>query len=270
MSKRILFIGDIVGQPGRQCLQSLLSNTIRSRQIDLVVANGENAAGGSGINRSIAESIKRFGVDAITLGDHVWDQKGFEHEIESLPFVCRPANLPTSCPGRDALIIEKDGFRLGIFTVLGRHFMKIEADHPFFSADRMIDRLKGQCDAILTEIHAEATSEKVAMGHYLDGRVSLVVGTHTHIPTADAIILPRGTAYMTDAGMTGPYHSVLGREIDAVMGRMLDGMPRRFPVANKRVMLCGCIVTIGENAVAESIEAIQLPCRSTPTLSEGL
>lgn len=258
MGKKILFIGDIVGKPGRQIIKNQLPGFIRKNQVDLVIANGENAAGGAGITKSIAHELLRYGVDGITLGDHVWDQKGFNLEIDDLDAICRPANLPEICPGKDYIIVEKKGFKLAVITLLGQVFMKINASSPFSKIDEMLPRLKEEADAILVEIHAETTSEKVATGFYLDGKVSLVVGTHTHIPTTDASILPMGTAYLTDAGMTGPYHSVLGREIQPVIDRMKDGMPRRFPVATDNVMLCGCLVTLKEDGMAQKIEQVKV------------
>ena len=192
---KILFIGDIVGSPGR-ALVSRFVPALRSKLgIEFVIANGENSAGGSGITGTIARDLADAGIDAITLGDHVWDQRGFEEEIDDLEHVCRPANLPEACSGRTSIVIECGGFRLGIFTVLGHQFMRTKANCPFHTADRFLEELKEKTDAILVEIHAEATSEKVAMGWYLDGRAAAVIGTHTHIPTADATILPRGTAY---------------------------------------------------------------------------
>ena len=258
MAKKILFIGDIVGKPGRQILKSHLSAYVRKHSIDFVIANGENAASGAGISKSLAQEIHSAGVDIITLGDHVWDQKGFNLEIDDLPNLCRPANLPEICPGKDLVIFEKDGFKLGVLTLLGHTFMKISASSMMQKIDDLLPELKAQCDAIVVEIHAEATSEKIAMGFYLDGKVSLVVGTHTHIPTADASILPMGTAYQTDAGMTGPYHSILGREIEPVIERMRDGMPRRFPVASDNVMLCGCMVTLKDDGLAQKIEMVKI------------
>jgi metallophosphoesterase (TIGR00282 family) len=222
-----------------------------------VVANGENAASGAGITGALAKSILESGVDAITLGDHVWDQRGWENEISEIDKVCRPANLPKVCPGWDHLIIEARGFRLAMFTVLGRTYMNMKADCPFITADRMIEQLRAQSDAILVEIHAEATSEKQALGWHLDGRVTAVLGTHTHVPTADAAILPKGTAFMCDVGMTGPYASVLGREVKPVVQRFLDGMPRRFDVAENDVRLSGALIEINAStANAQKIELV--------------
>ena len=210
---KLLFIGDVVGRPGRELIQERLVKLRIDRGIDFVIANAENAAAGAGITGAIAKSLLESGVDAITLGDHVWDQRGWETEITRVDRVCRPANLPSKCPGWDHQIIEARGFRVAVFTVLGRTFMNLKADCPFQTADRMIGQLKGQADAIIVEIHAEATSEKQALGWYLDGRVTAVLGTHTHVPTADARVLPKGTAFMCDVGMTGPYASVLGRDV---------------------------------------------------------
>lgn len=254
---KLLFIGDIVGRPGRDILADRLPRVRTEHAIDFVVANGENSAAGAGITGSIAKSILESGVDAITLGDHVWDQRGWENEIGQIEHVCRPANLPKSCPGWDHLIIETRGFRLAVFTVLGRSFMNAKAECPFLTADRMVEQLRGQADAIVVEIHAEATSEKQALGWHLDGRVTAVLGTHTHVPTADASILPKGTAFMCDVGMTGPYASVLGREVKPVVAKFLDGMPRRFDVATEDVRMSGALIEIGASmARAQKIELL--------------
>lgn len=254
---KLLFIGDIVGRPGREIVAERLPRIRKEHEIDFVIANAENAAAGAGITGSIAKSILESGVDAITLGDHVWDQRGWENEIGQIEHVCRPANLPASNPGWDHLIIEKRGFRLAVFTVLGQTYMGLKADNPFLCADRMIAQLKNQADAIVVEIHAEATSEKIALGWHLDGRVTAVLGTHTHVPTADACVLPKGTAFMCDVGMTGPYASVLGREVQPVVARFLDGMPRRFEVATEDVRLSGALVEISPSmARAEKIELL--------------
>jgi metallophosphoesterase (TIGR00282 family) len=254
---KLLFIGDIVGRPGRDFVADRLPRLRTELSLDFVIANGENSAAGSGITGNIAKSLLESGVDAITLGDHVWDQRGWETEISQIERVCRPANLPAACPGWDHLIIEARGFRLAIFTVLGRQYLGMKAECPFRCADRMVEQLKAQADAIIVEIHAEATSEKQALGWYLDGRVTAVLGTHTHVPTADAQVLPKGTAFICDVGMTGPYASVLGREIAPVVSRFLDGMPRRFEVATGDVRLSGALVEISAStARAERIELL--------------
>ena len=246
-----------MGKPGRDILAEKLAGIRRERGVDFVIANGENAAAGAGITGLIAQSLLGCGVDAITLGDHVWDQRGWENEIAEADRVCRPANLPASCPGWDHVVIEARGFKVAVFTVLGRQFMNMKAEDPFAAADRMVARLKGQADAIIVEIHAEATSEKQALGWHLDGRVTAVLGTHTHVPTADACVLPKGTAFMCDVGMTGPYASVLGREVAPVISKFMDGMPKRFEVATGDVRISAALIDIDPAmARAASIELV--------------
>jgi len=251
---RLLFIGDIVGKPGREAVTALVPKLRAERSIDFVIANGENAAAGAGITGAICQTLREAGVDAITLGDHVWDQKGFEVDIQSLKHVCRPANLPAVCPGRDHLILEKNGFRLLVFTVLGRSFMGAKAECPFLGADALLQKLAGKFDGALVEIHAEATSEKQALGWHLDGRVTAVLGTHTHVATADTSLLRRQTAFQCDVGMTGPHESVLGREIAPVVGRFLDGLPRRFEVAAGDNRLSATLVDFDATGRATGIE----------------
>jgi metallophosphoesterase (TIGR00282 family) len=256
---KLLFIGDIVGKPGREIVSALVPKIRVERGIDFVIANGENAAAGAGITGSLCKAILEAGVDVITLGDHVWDQKGFERDIATFDRVCRPANLPAGNPGRDHVIIEKNGFRLLVFTVLGRSFMGLKAECPFLGADALLKRLAGQFDGALAEIHAEATSEKQALGWHLDGRVTAVLGTHTHVATADGSLLRKQTAYMCDVGMTGPHESVLGREIEPVVGRFLDGMPRRCEVATgERHRLSAALVEFSKTGRAERLEWLSL------------
>jgi hypothetical protein len=254
---KLLFIGDIVGRPGRDLVMERVPRLRQELALDFVIANAENVAAGAGITGKLAKSILESGVDAITLGDHVWDQRGWETEITTMDQVCRPANLPKSNPGWDHVIIEKRGFRVAMFTVLGRTFMGLKADCPFLCADRMIEQLRSQADAIIVEIHAEATSEKIALGWHLDGRVTAVLGTHTHVPTADACVLPKGTAFMCDVGMTGPYASVLGREVAPVVAKFIEGMPHRFDVAEGDVRLSGAVVEISASTTrAKKIELL--------------
>jgi metallophosphoesterase (TIGR00282 family) len=255
---KLLFIGDIVGRPGRDLVCGLAGNLRTERGVDFIVANAENAAAGAGLTGALARQLLDGGLDALTLGDHVWDQKGFEAEIAALDRVCRPANLPAACPGRTHVILEKDGFRLLVFTVLGRNFMGPKVDCPFLCADALLRQCTGRFDGALVEIHAEATSEKQALGRYLDGRVTAVLGTHTHVATADASLLRRQTAFMCDVGMTGPHESVLGREIEPVIARFLDGMPRRFEVATGDPRLSGALVEFGGAGRAEAIEWLSL------------
>lgn len=251
---KLLFIGDIVGKPGREIVTAVVPKLRAERAIDFVIANAENAAAGAGITATIAKTLLESGVDALTLGDHVWDQKGFETDIIGLERVCRPANLPAGNPGRDYLIVEKNGFRLLVFTVLGRSFMGLKAECPFLGADALLKKLEGQYDGALVEIHAEATSEKQALGWHLAGRAAAVLGTHTHVATADAAILRGHTAFQCDVGMTGPHESVLGREIAPVVGRFLDGMPRRFEVATADNRLSATLVEFDKSGRAGRVE----------------
>ncbi len=262
---RILFLGDIVGRPGRRILTQRLKEIRQTQRIDVVIANAENAAAGAGLNGRLAREILDSGVDGITLGDHVWDQRGFSDEIGDLARVCRPANLDDSCPGRTHLILGGGGIKVGVFTVLGREFMKVKAGCPFRMAEKMVEELREKVDFLVVEIHAETTSEKIAMGWMLEGRATLVVGTHTHTPTADARVLPGGTAYLTDAGMTGPYRSVLGREVEPVLGRFLDGMPRKFAVAQEDIWMRGVVVDADDSGKATGIELLAVP----ETAAEG-
>ena len=256
---KVLFLGDIVGRPGRTFVKSRLPALKESLGADIVIANAENSAGGAGVTKKIVNELLTAGVDAITLGDHVWDQKNFENEIVELPAVCRPANLPENNPGPTHVIVEKDGFKLGVFTVLGRNYLTMKSSCPFLMADQKFAELSSVCDAVFVESHMEATSEKIALGWYLDGRAAAVVGTHTHVPTADGRVLPGGTAYLTDAGMCGPYASVLGRDVQQVLASFLDGMKRRFPVAEADVRIAGCLIDINaESGLAESFERIEV------------
>ena len=256
---RILVLGDIVGRPGRTFLKSHLSAIRKRLNADLIFANGENAAGGAGITAKTANEINQAGVDAITLGDHVWDQMNFDREIDQLEFVCRPANLPASNPGRDHLVLCAAGKRIGLFTVLGRTFMGPKVSCPFDTANRLVEKLRDEADALVVEIHAETTSEKEAIGWFLDGKVNLIFGTHTHVPTADGRILKGGTAYQSDLGMTGPRESVLGRDIEACVGRFVDGLPRKCPVAQGDVGLQGCLVEIDpDTGVTLGFERIEI------------
>lgn len=255
---RLLFLGDIVGKPGRDIVGALVPKLRVERGLDFVIANAENAAAGAGITSALARTLLDSGVDGITLGDHVWDQKGFDAEIGGLDRVCRPANLPSVNPGRDHLLLEKDGFRLLVFTVLGRSFMGLKAECPFACVDAMFARLAGCHDGALVEVHAEATSEKQAMGWHLAGRATAVLGTHTHVATADAAVVRGHTAFQCDVGMTGPHESVLGREIEPVLSRFRDGRPRRCEVATGDNRLSGTLVEFEKSGRATRIEWLNL------------
>ena len=256
----ILFIGDIVGKPGRQAVAALLPKLKREYQLDCVIANGENAAHGAGVTTATVKELLAAGVDVITTGDHVWDQKGFEQDIENLPQVVRPLNIAPSAPGRGSVVINiGDKARVGVLNLLGRTFMP-NNDCPFRAAHSEVAKLRRQTNIIIVDIHAEATSEKIALGRYLDGQVSLVVGTHTHVQTADEQILPKGTAYLSDAGMCGPHDSVLGRDVDAVIRRFVSGMPQRLEVATGKIELCGVVMEVDEETgLAQKIDRVRMP-----------
>lgn len=224
---RILAIGDVVGKPGRQAVARLLPQLRRERGYDLVVCNGENAAGGNGLTRAIAEELRDAGCDVLTNGNHVWDQRQFVEEIKELDYCIRPLNLDTAAPGRGWVVCKG----VLVANAIGRVFMA-EVDNPYRAMERLLDGLGADAPLIrILDWHAEATSEKIAMGFFLDGRVSAVVGTHTHVPTADARVLTNGTAFICDVGMVGPRESVLGLAPEEIVGRFRDGLPRRFHVA---------------------------------------
>ncbi|MGB0418993.1 MAG: TIGR00282 family metallophosphoesterase [Opitutales bacterium] len=254
-----LFLGDLVGRPGRRLVIDYAQSIREKFAVDWLIVNGENAAGGSGITAKIAKELLAAGVDGITLGDHVWDQKNFENEIDDIEQLCRPANLPAHNPGRTHIVLEKSGFRLAVLTVLGRNYLQLRSSCPFEMVDRKLEELRSSCSAILVEAHMEATSEKVALGWHLAGRACAVLGTHTHIPTADERILEPGTAYWTDAGMCGAYQSVLGRSVEPVIASFIDGMKRRYPVAEADLRISGCRVHLdAKNGCATKIERIML------------
>ncbi len=241
---RLLFIGDIVGQPGRRAVAALVPRLRREHHLDLVIANGENAAGGSGITARTAEEIFSAGVDIITTGDHVWDQKESLDLLANERRMLRPINYPTGVPGQGSTIFQRDSLPpVGIINLQGRTFMP-PLENPFHAALAEVERLHSLTKVIFIDFHAEATSEKVALARMLDGRVSAVVGTHTHVQTADEQVFPGGTAFLCDAGFTGPHESVIGREIDPIVRRFLTGLPQRFEVAQGEVLLQGVVLEI--------------------------
>ncbi|MDR2737733.1 MAG: TIGR00282 family metallophosphoesterase [Puniceicoccales bacterium] len=241
---KILYLGDIVGRPAREFIATNLQSIKKINDIDAIIANAENATSGAGITAEHAELLHSSGIDLMTLGDHVWDRYNFEHGIDDLEYICRPANLPEECPGRDFVVLEKNGVKIGVCILLGRHFMKINAECPFAAIAKLMRKNRSGVDIFLTEVHAEATSEKIALGWHLDGKVSAILGSHTHVQTADERILPNGSAYITDLGMCGPHESVIGREILPVINTMRLGMPQKFEVATNDVRLNGAVLTI--------------------------
>ena len=259
---KLLFIGDIVGQPGRRAVTELVPKLRQQHALDFVIANGENAAGGSGITPKTAEEIFSAGVDVITTGDHLWDQKEVMELLASEKRFLRPLNYPPGTPGQGSAIYEvkvgssrcddrtarravPTNLSIAVLNAQGRTFMP-PLENPFLLALDEVKRLRERTKIIFVDFHAEATSEKIAFARMLDGQVSAVVGTHSHVQTADEQIFPGGTAYLTDAGFTGPHESVLGREIEPVLKRFLTGMPQRFEVAKNRVLLHGCVIEIDD------------------------
>lgn len=249
----LLFIGDIVGQPGRRAVRELVPKLREQYALDFVIANGENSAGGSGITVKTAEEIFAAGVDVITSGDHLWDQKEVTELLANETRFLRPLNYPLTTPGRGSGVYTTQSsrsgilstFTVGVLNLQGRTFMP-PLENPFLMGLEEVGKLREQTKIIFVDFHAEATSEKIAFARMLDGKVSAVVGTHTHVQTADEQIFPGGTAFLTDAGFTGPHESVLGREITPVVQRFLTNMPQRFEVAKERVILHGAIIKIDE------------------------
>ena len=254
---KILFIGDIVGRPGRQVVSQLVPLMRHQHDLGLVVANGENSAGGSGITAGTAAEILDAGVDIVTTGDHVWDQKEGADALNAEPRLLRPLNYPAGTPGRGSFVLERAGRpTVAVLNLQGRTYMQA-LENPFAVAMAEVARLRERAKIILVDIHAEATSEKIAMGRMLDGQVSAVIGTHTHVQTADEQIFPGGTAFLCDAGFTGPHESILGRQITPIIKRFLTNLPQRFEVADKRVLLQGAFVTVDdETGKALKIERV--------------
>lgn len=255
---RILFIGDIVGEPGRRAVKELVPKINERNKLEFVIANGENVAGGSGITPSLADELFGYGIDVITTGDHIWKRKEILEKIESDKRLLRPANYPPAVPGFGSTIIKsRDGIDIGVINLIGRVFMQ-PVECPFRTAKGEIDNMKGRARIIIVDMHAEATSEKIALGWYLDGLVSAIVGTHTHVQTADEKVLPNGTAFISDAGMTGPFDSVIGRKKEQILTRFITQMPSRFEMAEGDIQLHGVILDIDEKTgKANSIKRVQ-------------
>jgi hypothetical protein len=257
----ILLIGDVVGSPGRNLLKKALPRLFRAREVDYCVANVENAAGGFGITREVADELLDLGIDCMTSGNHIWDKREIVGMIELIPQLLRPANYPERQPGRGTHMGrgKRSGVPVATLNLSGRVFMGGAIDDPFARAQAEVARLREEAKVILVDMHAEATSEKNAMGQFLDGRVSAVFGTHTHVPTCDHRVLPRGTAYVTDLGMTGPYDSVIGVEKDAIIQRFLTGMPGRFETAKGDPRIGAAVVDVDEETgLARGIDRMLL------------
>ncbi|HTG43139.1 MAG TPA: TIGR00282 family metallophosphoesterase [Verrucomicrobiae bacterium] len=241
----LLFIGDVVGEPGRRAVKTLVPKLRAEWALDVVVANGENSAGGSGITPATAKDLFEAGVDIITSGDHLWDQKEVNQLLASEPRFVRPINYPSGTPGTGISFLDRGNFKVAVINAQGRTFMP-PLENPFRILQEELPRIREVARIIFVDVHAEATSEKIALARMMDGQVSAVVGTHTHVQTADEQIFPGGTAFLCDAGFTGPHESVLGREITPVIERFITNQPRRFSVASKRILLQGALIEIDE------------------------
>jgi 2',3'-cyclic-nucleotide 2'-phosphodiesterase len=244
---RLLFLGDVVGRPGRRAVATVLKRMLAAREVDFVIANCENASGGKGINPRGAEELRDAGVDVLTTGNHVWNNREIVPYIKENGRLIRPLNFPPGVPGAGWTVrtARRSSVRVGVVNLIGRVFMG-PADCPFRAVEAVLPEVRSQSDVVVVDMHGEATSEKVGMGRFLDGRVSAVLGSHTHVQTADEQVLPGGTAHLTDAGMCGPEESILGVRVDRVLGRFLDQMPARFDVADGAVLVQGAVVDVDE------------------------
>lgn len=256
----ILCIGDIVGRPGREALEHLLDQVKEEYQVDFTIVNSENSAGGAGLTSRIAKKFLKLGCDVLTLGDHAWDQKELEEYLENTDRVIRPANFPEGAPGRGWCIqTSGTGIKVGVINLLGRTFMRHQVECPFRAVKKISDEIRKETPIIILDMHAETTSEKMAMGHFCNGMISALYGTHTHIQTADEVVLSGGTAYITDVGMSGPYDSVIGQNTENIIERFLSSRPIRFQVAEHNTKLCGVVVSIDETTGrASKIQRIQI------------
>jgi metallophosphoesterase (TIGR00282 family) len=255
---RILFLGDVVGEPGRKALQQRLKGLQEEWAVDFTIVNGENAAGGRGISGKQCIELLRAGATVITTGDHVWDQKDLPGYIETEPRLLRPCNYPAGTPGAGSVVLDTAKGPVAVLNVRGLTFMNPPLDNPFHRAMEEVEKLRTTTRVIFVDVHAETTSEKIALGRYLDGKVSAVVGTHTHVQTADEQIFPGGTAFLCDAGMCGAADSILGRTKESILRRFLTGMPTTLPVAGGEVLLCGVIVEVDEaTGRARRIQRVQ-------------
>lgn len=258
---RLLFLGDIVGEPGRRAVIQNLSFIREHWSIDFIVANGENSAGGRGITPKICIDLLRAGVAVVTTGDHVWDQKEIVEYFPTEPRLLRPLNYPEGTPGQGSIVLETKKGKVGVLQVQARTFTQPSLENPFLKLEAEVAALREETKVLFVDAHGETTSEKIALGRALDGQISALVGTHTHVQTADEQIFPGGTAFLCDAGMCGPAESILGREIQAVLYRFRHSMPTRFPIAKGEVDLCGAVIDIDlESGCAEKIERFRQRC----------
>ncbi|HVI81961.1 MAG TPA: TIGR00282 family metallophosphoesterase [Chthoniobacterales bacterium] len=244
----VLFLGDVVGEPGRNAVVARLPELKERHAVDFIVVNGENAAGGRGITGKITIDLLRAGVSVVTTGDHVWDQKEILTFIDSEPRLLRPVNYPAGVPGNGSIVLETPKGKIGVIDVQCRTFMQPILDNPFRAIEETVAKMRKETPNVIVDVHGETTSEKIAMGRFLDGKVSAIIGTHTHVQTADEQILPGGTAFLCDAGMCGPVNSILGRTVEPILNRFVSNMPASFPVAAGEVRLHGALVEIDEKS----------------------
>src|ERR1700758_2880190 len=242
----VLFLGDVVGEPGRSAVIARLPELKERFALDFVIVNGENAAGGRGITGKITIDLLRAGVSVITSGDHIWDQKEILSFIDTEPRLLRPVNYPEGAPGNGSIVLETAKGKIGVLNVQARTFMQPILENPFRASEAAVMKMREETRNIIVDVHGETTSERIAMGRFLDGKVSAVIGTHTHVQTADEQIFTGGTAFMCDAGMCGPVNSILGRAIDPIMNRFISNLPASFPVASGPVRLRGALIEIDE------------------------
>ncbi len=244
----VLFLGDVVGEPGRKAVIARLPELKEQHAVDFIVVNGENAAGGRGITGKITIELLRAGASVVTTGDHIWDQKDVFSFIETEPRLLRPINYPDGAPGNGSIVLETAKGKIGVINVQCRTFMQPILENPFRAVEATVARMREETQNIIVDVHGETTSEKIAMGRFLDGKVSAVIGTHTHVQTADEQIFPGGTAFLCDAGMCGPVHSVLGRAIEPIVNRFISNLPALFLVAAGEVRLRGALIEIDEKS----------------------
>lgn len=244
----ILFLGDVVGEPGRNAVIANLARLKDTHRVDFVVVNGENAAGGRGITPKITIDLLRAGASVITTGDHIWDQKEIFSFIDTEPRLLRPINYPAGAPGHGSIVLETAKGKVGVINVQMRTFMQPILENPFPAVKAAVEAMRQETAVIFVDAHGETTSEKIAIGRFLDGKVSAVIGTHTHVQTADEQIFPGGTAFLCDAGMCGPVNSILGRAVEPIVNRFISNLPALFPVARGPVRICGAVVSIDETS----------------------
>ena len=266
----VLFLGDVVGEPGRKAVIARLPELKEKHGLDFVIVNGENAAGGRGITGKITIELLRAGVSVVTTGDHIWDQKDIVSFLALEPRLLRPLNYPDGAPGGGSIVLETAKGKIGVINVQARTFMQPILENPFRALETAVTKMRQETVNIIVDAHGETTSEKIALGRFLDGKVSAVIGTHTHVQTADEQIFPGGTAFLCDAGMCGPINSILGRAIEPIMNRFVSNLPASFPVAAGEVRLRGALIEIDETTGrALRITRVDEPGPSTPASPEA-